>query len=89
MMMVVVAYDLSTENGTGRRRLRRVAKICEDAGQGVQDSVFECLVDASVWAKIRAQLINEAETTEDSLRFYFLGDTWHRKVEHGWGEKDL
>jgi CRISPR-associated protein Cas2 len=82
MVMVVVAYDVSTENDAGRRRLRRVAKICEDAGQRVQNSVFECLVDASQWAKIRAQLVNEAETTEDSLRFYFLGDTWHRKVEH-------
>lgn len=81
-MLVVVAYDVSTETDAGRKRLRRVAKVCEDVGQRVQNSVFECLVDAAQWIKLRARLMGEAELTEDSLRFYFLGDNWHRRVEH-------
>jgi CRISPR-associated protein Cas2 len=82
MMLVVVAYDVSTENHAGRKRLRRVAKICEDVGQRVQNSVFECLVDAAQWTKLRARLVGEAELSEDSLRFYFLGDNWRHRVEH-------
>lgn len=82
MMMVVVAYDVSTESDEGKKRLRRVAKICEDMGQRVQNSVFECLVDAAQWTRLRARLVREAEMEEDSLRFYFLGDNWRHKVEH-------
>jgi CRISPR-associated protein Cas2 len=82
MMLVVVAYDVSTESEAGRKRLRKVAKVCEDIGQRVQNSVFECLVDAAQWTKLRARLIDEAELQEDSLRFYFLGDNWQRRVEH-------
>ena len=82
MMLVVVAYDVSTETEEGKRRLRRVAKVCEDVGQRVQNSVFECLVDAAQWTKLRARLVKEAEVTEDSLRFYFLGDNWRGRVEH-------
>ncbi len=82
MMMVVVAYDVSTESDAGKKRLRRVAKLCENVGQRVQNSVFECLVDAAQWTKFRRQLVQEAETAEDSLRFYFLGDNWQHRVEH-------
>jgi CRISPR-associated protein Cas2 len=82
MMLVVVAYDVSTESDEGKKRLRRVAKICEDVGQRVQNSVFECLVDAAHWTRLRARLVKEAEMEEDSLRFYFLGDNWRHKVEH-------
>lgn len=82
MMMVVVAYDVSTETEAGRRRLRRVAKVCENRGQRVQNSVFECLVDASQWVRLRADLMAEASPHDDSLRFYFLGDNWQRRVEH-------
>jgi CRISPR-associated protein Cas2 len=82
MMMVVVAYDVNTESDAGKKRLRRVAKICEDAGQRVQNSVFECFVHAAQWTKLRADLISEAEPAEDSLRFYFLGSNWRHKVEH-------
>ena len=82
MMLVVVAYDVSTETDEGRRRLRRVAKLCEDFGQRVQNSVFECLVDAAQWTKLRARLIGEADLGVDSLRFYFLGDNWRHRVEH-------
>jgi len=62
--------------------LRRVAKVCEDCGQRVQNSVFECLVDAAKWTSVRADLIREIEEATDSLRFYFLGDNWKRRVEH-------
>jgi CRISPR-associated protein Cas2 len=81
-MLVVVAYDVSTESDAGRKRLRRVAKVCESAGQRVQNSVFECLVDAAQWTKLRTRLVDEAELEEDSLRFYFLGDNWRNRVEH-------
>ncbi len=82
MMLVVVAYDVSTETDEGKRRLRRVAKLCEDVGQRVQNSVFECLVDAAQWVRLRARLVGEIEQADDSLRFYFLGDNWERRVEH-------
>jgi CRISPR-associated protein Cas2 len=81
MMLVVVAYDVNTETEEGKRRLRRVAKVCEDVGQRVQNSVFECLVDAAQWVKLRARLIAEADLKVDSLRFYFLGDNWRHRVE--------
>jgi CRISPR-associated protein Cas2 len=82
MMLVVVAYDVSTETEAGRKRLRRVAQVCEDCGQRVQNSVFECLVDAAKWVKVRARLVREIDAGSDSLRFYFLGDQWKRRVEH-------
>jgi len=82
MMLVVVAYDVSTESEQGKRRLRHVAKLCEDFGQRVQNSVFECLVDAAQWTRLRARLVGEIEESDDSLRFYFLGDNWQRRIEH-------
>ena len=82
MMLVVVTYDVNTESENGRRRLRRVARVCENRGQRVQKSVFECLVDAAQWAQMRARLIEEISEEDDSLRFYFLGDNWKRRVEH-------
>jgi CRISPR-associated protein Cas2 len=81
MMLVVVAYDVSTESDEGKKRLRHVAKLCEDFGQRVQNSVFECLVDAAQWTVLRSRLVSQIETGEDSLRFYFLGDNWQRRVE--------
>ncbi len=82
MMLVVVAYDVSTEREEGRKRLRRVARVCENCGQRVQNSVFECLVDAAQWVRLRAELIGEISPAADSLRFYFLGDKWKGRVEH-------
>jgi len=82
MMMVVVAYDVNTETTAGRRRLRRVAKVCESHGQRVQNSVFECLVDAAQWVQLKAKLVGEASGSNDSLRFYFLGNNWKPRVEH-------
>jgi len=81
-MMVVVSYDVSTIEPEGRRRLRRVAKICLDYGQRVQNSVFECLVDMTQWTQLRQLLLKEYDETEDSLRFYFLGNNWKGKTEH-------
>lgn len=81
-MMVLVSYDVSTRDDVGKRRLRRVARLCENYGQRVQNSVFECLVDPSQWVVLRAGLLSEADPAKDSLRFYFLGAEWKRRVEH-------
>ncbi len=81
-MLVLVSYDVSTRDEAGRRRLRRVARLCENRGQRVQNSVFECLVDAAQWVSLRADLLAEADPGQDSLRFYFLGNEWKRRVEH-------
>ncbi len=81
-MFVLVSYDVSTMDKAGRRRLRRIAKICKDYGQRVQFSVFECLVDPTQWTVMRQKLLKEIDTKTDSLRFYFLGANWHRRVEH-------
>src|ERR1017187_9749767 len=82
MRLGVVACDLRSESEGGRRRLRRVAKVCEDQGQRVQNSVFECLVDAAGWVRMRGDLGGGVDGAADSLRFYFLGDNWKRRVEH-------
>ena len=81
-MLVLVSYDVSTVDKKGRRRLRRVAKICQNYGQRVQYSVFECIVDPAQWTIFRQELINVIEPEEDSLRFYFLGSNWKRRIEH-------
>jgi len=81
-MLVVVSYDVNTVTAAGRRRLRRVAKLCQNRGQRVQNSVFECLVDPAQWTDLRGQLIGEINQEKDSLRFYFLGSNWRRRVEH-------
>ena len=79
--MVLVTYDVSTETAEGRRRLRHVAKICENYGQRVQHSVFECLVDPAQWTKLKQELLDEIDDDEDSLRFYFLGKHWKARAE--------
>ncbi len=81
-MMVLVAYDVETESKGGQRRLRRVARACQDFGQRVQFSVFECNVDPAQWVSLRSRLIQEIDPARDSLRFYFLGANWRRRVEH-------
>ena len=80
-MLVVVCYDVSTVVPEGRRRLRRVAQACKDFGQRVQFSVFECDIDPAQWAVLRQKLIDEIDPEVDSLRFYFLGSNWRRRVE--------
>ena len=81
-MMVLISYDVATSDVPGQRRLRRVAKICKNYGQRVQYSVFECIVDPAQWTKLKQRLESEIEPAEDSLRFYFLGANWQRRVEH-------
>lgn len=81
-MMVLITYDVKTVETAGSRRLRRVSKLCKDHGQRVQYSVFECLVDPAKWTVLRQSLLNEIDPEEDSLRFYFLGSNWKRRVEH-------
>jgi CRISPR-associated protein Cas2 len=81
-MLMLVTYDVNTESKAGQRRLRRVARICENHGQRVQFSVFECLVDAAQWVRLKAKLIAEIDPELDSLRFYFLGNNWHSRLEH-------
>ena len=81
-MMVLVSYDVSTATPEGRRRLRRVAKACLNHGQRVQNSVFECLLANDQWILFRQELLGLADLKQDSLRFYFLGNEWQRRVEH-------
>lgn len=81
-MLVLVSYDVSTVNKAGRNRLRKVAKRCEDFGMRVQNSVFECCVDPAQWTQLRNILMDVYNEEEDSLRFYFLGKNWERRVEH-------
>jgi len=71
-MFVLIAYDVATTGKEGARRLRRVAQVCKDYGQRVQNSVFECKLDAKHWVKLRDRLLTEIDKKEDSLRFYFL-----------------
>ncbi len=81
-MLMLVSYDVSTEDQAGRRRLRQVAKACQDYGQRVQYSVFECLVDPAQWTALRARLLDIINPEKDSLRFYRLGANWRPRVEH-------
>lgn len=81
-MLVLVTYDVHTESDAGKRRLRRVARVCQNFGQRVQYSVFECVVDPAQWTAFRTKLLAEIDVDEDSLRFYFLGANWHRRIEH-------
>lgn len=87
-MMVLVTYDVATTSKAGQRRLRRVAKTCLNFGQRVQNSVFECLVEPAQWVELKTQLLGIYAEDEDSLRFYQLGASWKKKLEH-YGVKDV
>jgi CRISPR-associated protein Cas2 len=69
-MMILITYDVSTETSAGRKRLRRVAKTCLNYGQRVQKSVFECQVNTMEMARLKDQLLQEIDDTQDSLRIY-------------------
>lgn len=81
-MLVLVTYDVNTETKEGRTRLRKVAKECVNYGQRVQNSVFECIVDQAKIRQIKELLIHIIDEETDSLRFYYLGDNYHNKIEH-------
>ena len=81
-MLVLITYDVNTETPEGRRRLRQVSKACLDYGQRVQNSVFECELDAALLLKVKDKLIHLMDAETDSLRFYMLGNDRQNKVEH-------
>ena len=81
-MLVLITYDVSTQNAAGKSRLRKVAKECVNYGQRVQNSVFECVLDASQLLQLKDRLISLINEKEDSLRFYYLGSHYDKKIEH-------
>jgi CRISPR-associated protein Cas2 len=81
-MMVLITYDVSTVDAAGQKRLRKVAKKCVDFGQRVQNSVFECVLEPAQFVKLKSELETIIDKNNDSLRFYFLGSNWKRRVEH-------
>ena len=88
-MLILVTYDVSTVEKPGYRRLRRVARACEDYGTRVQKSVFECQVGQTEWVRLRDRLLREIKADEDSLRFYFLDETARQKTEHHGTDKPI
>lgn len=88
-MLILVTYDVSTVEKAGQRRLRRVARACEDYGVRVQKSVFECQVGQKEWVQLRARLLKEIKDNEDSLRFYFLDQAASQRTEHHGVDKPL
>jgi len=81
-VLVLVTYDVQTSEGSGARRLRRIARACRDYGQRVQYSVFEIEVDPAQWTMLKARLEGIIDRACDSLRYYYLGANWRRRVEH-------
>jgi len=80
--MVLVSYDVSTKTPAGTARLRKISEICLDFGIRVQNSVYECNIDPAQWESLKDKLTSMYKAEEDSLRFYFLGSNWKRRVEH-------
>ncbi len=81
-MLVLITYDVNTEDPAGRRRLRQIAKQCVNYGQRVQNSVFECLLDPAQCRSLQAKLCKLMDPEKDSLRFYYLGSRYESKIEH-------
>ena len=81
-MLVLITYDVNTEDAAGRNRLRRMAKQCVNYGQRVQNSVFECLVDQAQYKMLQTKLLEIIDPTKDSLRFYQMGNKYQSKIEH-------
>lgn len=79
--MVIVSYDVSTKNNSGKKRLKKVADTCLNFGIRAQDSVFECVIDPAKWEVLKNELLSIYDQEEDSLRFYYLGANWQNKVE--------
>ncbi len=81
-MLVLITYDVNTEDAAGRKRLRQIAKQCVNYGQRVQNSVFECLLDPAQCRMLQGKLVGIMDETKDSLRFYYLGKHYETKIEH-------
>jgi CRISPR-associated protein Cas2 len=88
-MMVIVSYDVSTTTKSGKKRLKKVADTCMNFGIRSQNSVFECVVEPAQWELLKNKLLEIYKKEEDSLRFYFLGSNWQRRVEHYGKDKNL
>lgn len=86
-MLVLITYDVNTEDAKGKARLRKVAKQCVNYGQRVQNSVFECILDTGQCKLLKARLLEIIDDEKDSLRFYYLGNNYHNKIEH-YGAKE-
>ncbi len=86
-MMVLVTYDVNTEDENGKKRLRKVAKACVNHGQRVQNSVFECILDSGQCKLLKSELLDIIDEKKDSLRFYYLGNHYEHKIEH-YGTKE-
>ncbi len=81
-MLVLITYDVNTQDKEGRKRLRKVAKACVDHGVRVQNSVFECILDPAQCRLLKQKLTEIIDSETDSLRFYYLGDSKKAKIEH-------
>lgn len=81
-MMVLITYDVETVTPSGAKRLRRVAKECQNYGQRVQNSVFECVVTEAQFALLKSSLASKIDKEKDTIRFYFLGNNWNNRIEH-------
>lgn len=84
---MLITYDVNTSQSDGQKRLRHIAKICENHGQRVQYSVFECDVDPTQWTRMKELLLSEYDPEKDSLRFYYLGSNWEHRLEHHGAKK--
>jgi len=82
VLLVLITYDVNTVSSEGQRRLRQVSKLCQNYGQRVQNSVFECVVDSTQFAILKMQLQKVIDPSKDSLRFYQIGNNYKNKVEH-------
>ena len=81
-MLVLITYDVNTEDAAGRKRLRQISKQCVNYGQRVQNSVFECLLDPAQNKVLQSKLLDIMDPNKDSLRFYYLGNRYENKIEH-------
>lgn len=81
-MLVLITYDVNTEDAAGRKRLRKIAKQCVNYGQRVQNSVFECLLNGAQCRSLKNELCKIMDSERDSLRFYYLGNSYKSKIEH-------
>ncbi|OLN22426.1 CRISPR-associated endonuclease Cas2 [Domibacillus antri] len=81
-MLILITYDVSTTTGSGQKRLRKVSKACQNYGQRVQNSVFECVVDSTQFTALKIELTSIIDPETDSLRFYRLGNNYKSKIEH-------
>jgi len=80
--MVLITYDVNTETEAGKKRLHKVAKQCTNYGQRVQNSVFECILEPALLKQLQSRLREIIDVEKDSVRYYYLGDEWRKRVEH-------